>query len=77
MINWNNYCIVKFSNGKFAIRRWFFVYLYYDLCMDQRVTWRTKSDPYFKDCLTEEENRIRTIFHNLLAYNRETVIFRP
>lgn len=66
-----------FSNGKFAIRRWFFVYLYYDLRMSSEIVWRTKNNPYFKDCLTEEENTIRTIFHNLLAYNRETVIFRP
>ena len=76
-MNWKNYCIVKFSNGKFAIRRWFFVYLYYDLRMDSEIVWRIKSNPYFKDCLTEEENKIRTIFHNLLAYNRETVIFKP
>ena len=77
MINWNNYCIVKFSNGKFAIRRWFFVYLYYDLHMGPVVAWRTKNDPDFKDCLAEEENKIKIIFNELINKDKGTVVFKP
>ena len=71
-MNWKNYCIVKFDTGEFAIRKGWFTYKYLDL-ISPRFKWASydrfwwaSNNEYFKDCLTKEEDKIRTIFDKLI-----------
>jgi ferritin len=46
--------IVRFKDGKYAVRRWFFGYEYLDLAPGWQHAWRTKTNHYFGDCLTND-----------------------
>ena len=50
--------LVKFSNGKFGVRRgnWFFGYEYKDLSGDGGSYWFDKRSIYFRDCMSSEES---------------------
>lgn len=74
-MNWKNYCIVKFNTGEFSIRKGWFTYKYLDLTGSP--FWWASSCVYFEDCLTKEEDKIRTIFDKLINVDNGTVIFKP
>lgn len=74
-MNWKNYCIVKFDTGEFSIRKGWFTYKYLDLISPR--SWWASDSVYFIDCLTKEENKIRTIFDKLIKADKGTVIFKP
>ena len=74
-MNWKNYCIVKFNTGEFSIRKGWFTYKYLDLISPR--FWWAPYDECFGDCLTKEENKIRTVFDKLINVDKGTVIFKP
>ena len=45
--------VVKFKNGKYAIRKWslfYFGYVYLDTTYSSSAVWWRKRDKWFKDC---------------------------
>ena len=55
--------LVKFKNGKFAIRRWYVLrYTYKDL---KDNYWWSRSSPHFPDCMSDNETHVRSVFELL------------
>ena len=74
-MNLENYCIVKFDTGEFAIRKGWFTYKYLDLYTPW--FWWGRCDRFFSESLTKDENKIRIIFDRLVNKDKGTVVFKP
>lgn len=65
-----NYRIVKFSNGKFGLKRGYWGLCdFYDFCSPNSSYWWLRSDMYFTDCQVDDIETVRKKYDNLL--NRE------
>ena len=74
-MNTNNLCIVRFDNGKYAVRKGVLEHKYLDI--EDRM-WHTKDSVYFVDCcLTDSLSTARKKLKELKSsdnYKNEEVI---
>ena len=75
-----NLCIVRFGNGKYAVRKGVLGYKYLDLEAPADMLWFCKDDEYFVDCcLTDSLSTARKKLEELKGsdrYGKEEVIER-
>ena len=75
-----NLCIVKFDNGKYAVRKGVLSYKYLDIEASVDKLWYRKDDVYFVDCcLTDSLSTARKKLKELkgdAGYEDEEVIER-
>lgn len=45
--------LVRFSNGKYGVRKWLFIWWYKDLKL--KGLWWSKGSDYFSDCMSIEK----------------------
>ena len=73
-----NLCIVRFGNGKYAVRKGILSYKYLDLEAPVDMLWFCKDDEYFVDCcLTDSLSTAREKLKKLKSgdrYGKEEVI---
>ena len=73
-----NLCIVRFGNGKYAVRKGILSYKYLDLEAPIDMLWYCKDDEYFVDCcLTDSISIARKKVKQLksgASYGKEEVI---
>ena len=57
--------IVKFKNGKYAIRRWMFGWQYKDLRTPGNMSpwWWGRHENWFCDCVTDDLELVKRIFY--------------
>ena len=76
----NNLCIVRFGNGKYAVRKGALSYKYLDLEAPINMLWYCKDDEFFVDCcLTNSLSTARKKLKELKSgarYGDEEVIER-
>ena len=74
----NNLCIVRFGNGKYAVRKGVLSYKYLDIEAPVDMLWFCKDDEYFVDCcLTDSLSTARKKLEELKGgdrYGKEEVI---
>lgn len=64
-MSFDDLCIVKFKNGKYAIRKGFFIYRYFDFNSPDKLWWE-KDDKYFADsCIIDSLEVARSILKEL------------
>ena len=67
----NNLCIVRFDNGKYAVRKGVLSYKYLDIEAPVDMLWFCKDDEYFVDCcLTDSLSAARKKLEELKGGNR-------
>ena len=64
-----NLCIVIFRNGKYAIRKGFFIHMYFDFDSPDKLWWK-KDDEFFEEsCLIDSLEVARRMLEELKEPN--------
>ena len=64
-----NLCIVRFRSGKYAIRKGFFIHMYFDFDSPDKLWWK-KDDEFFEEsCLIDSLEVARRILKELKEPN--------
>lgn len=65
-----NLCIVKFRrSGKYAIRKGFFIHMYFDFDSPSKLWWKKDDDYFEKSCLIDSLEVARRILKELKEPN--------
>lgn len=68
-MSFDNLCIVKFKNGKYAIRKGFFRHMYFDFDSPDRLWWKKDDDYFAESCLIDSLEVARRILKELKGPN--------
>lgn len=60
-----NLCIVKFKSGKYAIRKGFFIHMYFDFDSPDELWWKKDDDYFAESCLIDSLEVARRVLKEL------------
>ena len=67
-----NLCIVKFKSGKYAIRKGFFIHMYFDFNSPDKLWWKKDDDYFAESCLISSLEAARSILKELKELNNSS-----
>ena len=65
----SNLCIVKFKNGKYAIRKGFFIHMYFDFNSPSKLWWKKGNYYFAESCLIDSLEAVRGVLKELKEPN--------